>query len=48
VALAQEAIELGATKEEIIEALRVAYYIGGAGALCTSAYALQTIFPSNK
>ncbi|UCE17002.1 MAG: carboxymuconolactone decarboxylase family protein [Candidatus Bathyarchaeota archaeon] len=48
VALAQEAIEIGATKEEIIEALRVAYYIGGAGAIYTAAYALQTIFPSNK
>ena len=42
--LAQRAMKLGATKEEIVETLRVAYHIGGAGTVYTSARALSTIF----
>jgi alkylhydroperoxidase/carboxymuconolactone decarboxylase family protein YurZ len=42
--LGKRAIAVGATKEEIIEALRVAYYIGGTSALFTSAMALQSLF----
>jgi alkylhydroperoxidase/carboxymuconolactone decarboxylase family protein YurZ len=44
VALGRRAIKLGATKEEIIEVLRVAYCIGGTGALFTSARVLQVLF----
>lgn len=43
-ALGRRAIELGATKEEIVEALRVAYYVGGNRALFTSALVLQNLF----
>jgi len=42
--LGKRAIALGATKEEITETLRVAYFIGGAGTLFTSARALQNLF----
>jgi alkylhydroperoxidase/carboxymuconolactone decarboxylase family protein YurZ len=35
---------MGATKEEIVEALRVAYQIGGNRALFTSAQVLQALF----
>ncbi|AGK60564.1 hypothetical protein Asulf_00543 [Archaeoglobus sulfaticallidus PM70-1] len=41
--LAVRAMENGATKEEVAEALRVAYYIGGAGAVYTSANALRDL-----
>ncbi len=44
IALGKRAIALGATKEEIIETLRVAYYIGGTSALFTSAMTLQSLF----
>lgn len=44
--LAQAAIGEGATKEEIMEALRVAYYICGAGAIYTAARALKDVFPA--
>jgi alkylhydroperoxidase/carboxymuconolactone decarboxylase family protein YurZ len=44
IALGKRAIELGATKEEIIETLRVAYFIGGTSALYTSAMTLQNLF----
>ena len=44
IALGKRAIEAGATKEEIIETLRVAYNLGGTGALYTSAMALQNLF----
>ena len=43
-ALGQRAIKLGATKEEIVEVLRVAYYVGGNRALFTSALVLQILF----
>ena len=44
IALGKRAIALGATKEEVIETLRVAYYIGGTSALFTSAMTLQSLF----
>ena len=44
IALGKRAISAGATKEEIIEALRVAYHIGGTAALYTSAMTLQNLF----
>ena len=42
--LGQRAIKLGATRDEIIETLRVAYYVGGNRALFTSAMVLQSLF----
>ena len=42
IALGNRAINLGATKEEIVETLRVAYYVGGNRALFTSALVMQT------
>lgn len=44
IALGKRALALGATKEEIIETLRVANYIGGTSALYTSAMTLQSLF----
>jgi alkylhydroperoxidase/carboxymuconolactone decarboxylase family protein YurZ len=43
-ALGQRALKAGATKEEIIEALRVAYYVAGNRALFTSAMVMQSLF----
>jgi alkylhydroperoxidase/carboxymuconolactone decarboxylase family protein YurZ len=42
--LAQQAIQAGATREEIIEALRVTQYISGVGCVYTAARAFQEIF----
>jgi len=47
-ALGRRALKLGATKEEIIETLRVAYYVGGNRALFTSAQVLQNLFKQDK
>lgn len=47
-ALGRRALKLGATKEEIIEALRVSYYVGGNRALFTSAQVLQNLFKQDK
>jgi len=44
IVLGQQALKLGATKQEIIEALRIAYLIGGTKALFTNATVLQTLF----
>ncbi|MCJ7614160.1 carboxymuconolactone decarboxylase family protein [Candidatus Bathyarchaeota archaeon] len=44
IALGKRAIALGATKEEIIETLRVAYFTGGTGGLYTSAMTMQNLF----
>ena len=44
VALGGRAIKLGATREEIVEALRVAYQIGGNRALFTSSQVLHSLF----
>ena len=41
--LALQAKEAGATKQEILEAIRVAHYICGAGAIFTAAPALKDI-----
>ena len=38
------AIEAGATREEIAEAVRVAYYISGVGSVYTAAQALKELF----
>lgn len=42
--LAQQAMDAGATKEEIAEALRVAQFISGVGSIFTSARALNEMF----
>ena len=47
-ALGRRALKLGATKEEIIEALRVSYCVGGNRALFTSAQVLQNLFKQDK
>jgi len=41
--LARAAMQAGASKEEIAEALRVAYYITGAGSIYTAARALNEL-----
>jgi alkylhydroperoxidase/carboxymuconolactone decarboxylase family protein YurZ len=43
-AIGRRALKMGATKEEIIETLRIAYQIGGNRALFTSAQVLQILF----
>jgi len=43
-ALAQAAMQAGATIEEITEALRVAQYLSGVGSVYTAAQALKEIF----
>lgn len=43
-ALAQLALQAGATKEEIRETLRVAQYISGVGSVYTAAHALKELF----
>jgi alkylhydroperoxidase/carboxymuconolactone decarboxylase family protein YurZ len=42
-ALAQAAIQAGATKEEITETVRVAQYISGVGCVYTAARALENV-----
>jgi len=42
--LGRRALKLGASKDEIIETLRVAYYVGGNRALFTSVQVLQNLF----
>lgn len=42
--LAQQAVEAGATKEEIAEALRVAQYLSGVGCVYTGGQALKELF----
>jgi alkylhydroperoxidase/carboxymuconolactone decarboxylase family protein YurZ len=41
--LAIQAMEAGATKEEVMEAVRIANYIGGIGSVYTAANALRDI-----
>jgi len=43
-ALAQAAMQAGATKEEVTEALRVAYFISGVGSVYTAAPAFGELF----
>ncbi len=42
--LAQQAIDAGATKEEIVEALRVAQHLSGVGCVYVGAQALKELF----
>jgi alkylhydroperoxidase/carboxymuconolactone decarboxylase family protein YurZ len=42
--LAQQALEAGATEEEIAEAMRVAQYISGVGCIYTAGQALKELF----
>lgn len=42
--LAKQAIDAGATREEIIDALRVVYFISGVGSIYTAAQALSDIW----
>jgi alkylhydroperoxidase/carboxymuconolactone decarboxylase family protein YurZ len=43
--LALQAMNAGATKEEITEALRVAYLLGGVGSVYIASQALKEVFP---
>jgi alkylhydroperoxidase/carboxymuconolactone decarboxylase family protein YurZ len=43
-ALTEQAMKAGATKEEIVEALRVAQYISGVGCVFTAARAFKELF----
>ena len=43
-ALTQQALNAGATREEIMEALRVAQYVCGVGCVYTAAHAFKEIF----
>ena len=42
--LAQQASQAGATKEEIMESVRVAYFLSGVGSTYTASHALSEIF----
>jgi len=42
--LAEQAMRAGASKEEVAEALRVAFYISGCGSVYTAAEGLREIF----
>jgi alkylhydroperoxidase/carboxymuconolactone decarboxylase family protein YurZ len=42
--LTQQAMKAGATKEEIMETLRVAQYISGVGCVYTAAHAFDDLF----
>lgn len=44
-ALARQALQAGATRQEILEALRVAEYLCGVGCLFTAAKALEGVLP---
>ena len=43
-ALAEQAMKAGATKEGIVETMRVAQYIGGVGSVYVAARALRELF----
>lgn len=43
-ALAKQAMKAGATKEEIVEAIRVAQYISGVGSVYVAARAFKELF----
>jgi alkylhydroperoxidase/carboxymuconolactone decarboxylase family protein YurZ len=43
-ALTVQAMKAGATKEEILETLRVAQYISGVGCVYTAAHAFENLF----
>ena len=43
-ALTLQAVKAGATKEEIMETLRVSQYVSGVGCVYTSAHAYKDLF----
>lgn len=43
-ALAEQAMQAGATRQEVAEAVRVAQYVGGASALYTAGRGLEDLF----
>jgi alkylhydroperoxidase/carboxymuconolactone decarboxylase family protein YurZ len=43
-ALAEQAMKAGATKEEVVETIRVAQYISGVGSVYVAARALKELF----
>ena len=43
-ALAEQAVKAGATKEEIVETIRVAQFVSGVGAVYVAAHALKELF----
>jgi alkylhydroperoxidase/carboxymuconolactone decarboxylase family protein YurZ len=43
-ALAEQSMRAGATKEEIVETIRVAQYISGVGSVYTAACAFKELF----
>jgi len=43
-ALTQQAMKAGATKEEIMETLRVSQYVSGVGCVYTAAHAFKDLF----
>lgn len=47
-ALARQALDAGATREEIAEALRVAFVLSGVGSLYTASQALRDLFPATS
>jgi alkylhydroperoxidase/carboxymuconolactone decarboxylase family protein YurZ len=42
--LARQAVEHGASKEEIVEAIQVANYVNGAGSVYTASFGLTEVF----
>jgi alkylhydroperoxidase/carboxymuconolactone decarboxylase family protein YurZ len=42
--LAQQSMQAGATKKEVMEALRVVHYISGVGSVYTAAAGLKGLF----
>jgi alkylhydroperoxidase/carboxymuconolactone decarboxylase family protein YurZ len=42
--IAEQAMKAGATKEEVVETLRVAQYISGVGSVYTAARAFKDLF----
>jgi alkylhydroperoxidase/carboxymuconolactone decarboxylase family protein YurZ len=46
--LAQQALASGATKAEIMEAVRVVYSVSGSGSVYTAAAGLEGVFGNNK
>ncbi len=43
-ALAQQAMKAGASKEEVMETLRVAQHVSGVGCVFTAAHAFKDLF----
>ena len=43
-ALALQALENGASKDEIMESLHIAHYVGGVGSVYTASFGLKDVF----